>query len=500
MAIHSKTPVGSPSPARVPARILGREFPSVGASAYEDWLTLPGNAGKTLDEFLESLVSVTPGPAGPAGAGLNFLPSVATSTDLDPAYAGNANDAAVARDTGHAWKWTGAAWIDVGQFKGDDGTGSGSSAYPAMRVEIGEPVTATVVIPYAGVSSGRSFYASGANGVIWISPKWYVTANTKGWNAAEDVASPDLVVTWVPVDPNTDSVVVIPTGLEAAGLKANNLDQFADVTQTSGKTLTFSESFTIQTGAVTITGNVAGSTLTLGAGANVVQGSNTGDNAANTSCATAAQGGKADTAIQPGNAALTDSRPASDVYSWAKASTKPSYTYSEVGADAAGAAAAITLAGLGGITKAAADGYYDAIGAAAAVTTTTIGAATAAKFIAGAGALTGPASPLTIGTIAAAATGDYATSAKFIAGAGALTGPAGPLTIGTAAASAVGDFAPNMILRHATAGLYDYLGKAVSGSSESSSVWTILRITLSTGVSATATSVKWDDRLTATYA
>ena len=67
--------------------------------------------------------------------------------------------------------------------------------------------------------------------------------------------------------------------------------------------------------------------------------------------------------------------------------------------------------------------------------------ATAAKFVAGAGALTGPASPLTIGTAAAAATGDFAASAKFVAGAGALTGPASPLTIGTAAASAVGDFA-----------------------------------------------------------
>jgi hypothetical protein len=46
---------------------------------------------------------------------------------------------------------------------------------------------------------------------------------------------------------------------------------------------------------------------------------------------------------------LSDPRPASDVYSWAKAATKPTYTYTEVGADAAGAAAAITLAGLGGV-------------------------------------------------------------------------------------------------------------------------------------------------------
>ncbi len=67
--------------------------------------------------------------------------------------------------------------------------------------------------------------------------------------------------------------------------------------------------------------------------------------------------------------------------------------------------------------------------------------ALASSFVAGAGALTGPAAPLTIGTAAANATGDFASSSDFIAGAGALTGPAAPLTIGTAAASAVGDFA-----------------------------------------------------------
>jgi hypothetical protein len=59
---------------------------------------------------------------------------------------------------------------------------------------------------------------------------------------------------------------------------------------------------------------------------------------ASTAYATAAQG--------------TDSRPASDVYAWAKAATKPVYNNTEVGADAAGAAAAITLVDLGGITSA----------------------------------------------------------------------------------------------------------------------------------------------------
>jgi hypothetical protein len=48
-------------------------------------------------------------------------------------------------------------------------------------------------------------------------------------------------------------------------------------------------------------------------------------------------------------ATLPTTLPASDVYAWAKAATKPTYTYTEVGADPAGAAAAITLSGLGGV-------------------------------------------------------------------------------------------------------------------------------------------------------
>ena len=40
------------------------------------------------------------------------------------------------------------------------------------------------------------------------------------------------------------------------------------------------------------------------------------------------------------------------IYAWAKAASKPTYTYSEVGADISGAAAAITLSGLGGVPSA----------------------------------------------------------------------------------------------------------------------------------------------------
>ena len=58
--------------------------------------------------------------------------------------------------------------------------------------------------------------------------------------------------------------------------------------------------------------------------------------------------GITDSLIYEGDARLTNSRPASDVYSWAKAATKPTYSYTEVGAAAAShvhAAATTSVAG-----------------------------------------------------------------------------------------------------------------------------------------------------------
>ena len=68
---------------------------------------------------------------------------------------------------------------------------------------------------------------------------------------------------------------------------------------------------------------------------------------------------------------LSDSRPASDVSAWAKAGTKPAYTYTEVGADQAGAAAAVKdtttktgiLKGGSGVVSAAANSDLPAMSA-----------------------------------------------------------------------------------------------------------------------------------------
>ena len=64
---------------------------------------------------------------------------------------------------------------------------------------------------------------------------------------------------------------------------------------------------------------------------------------------------------------------ASGIYAWAKAATKPTYTYTEVGADVSGAAAAITLSGLGGVPTTRTINGYD-LSANRSLTYTDVGA------------------------------------------------------------------------------------------------------------------------------
>lgn len=60
------------------------------------------------------------GPQGPPGIGINMKGTVATAASL-PTTGNQPNDCYTALDTGHAWVWDGAQWIDIGKIQGPQG-------------------------------------------------------------------------------------------------------------------------------------------------------------------------------------------------------------------------------------------------------------------------------------------------------------------------------------------------------------------------------------------
>lgn len=102
-----------------------------GKSAYQVWLDA-GNEG-TVEDYLADIK----GEQGADGAGLNYLGTVATSSNLNPSYQGLANDAFVTEDLGRAWKWTGTQWLDVGSFRGEKGD-TGEQGEQGIQGEKGE--------------------------------------------------------------------------------------------------------------------------------------------------------------------------------------------------------------------------------------------------------------------------------------------------------------------------------------------------------------------------
>jgi len=84
-----------------------------GLSAYQ--VAVADGFVGDVSAWLASLV----GPPGPT-TGLNYLGEVANYAALDQSYTGDESDVFVLSDTGHAWKWDGAAWVDIGRWRGID--------------------------------------------------------------------------------------------------------------------------------------------------------------------------------------------------------------------------------------------------------------------------------------------------------------------------------------------------------------------------------------------
>lgn len=115
-----------------------------GQSAYQLWLTKPGNADKTEAEFLTSLKGKD-GTNGTNGKNLQVKGTKPTSVEILAITAPVDQEAWVAADTGNLWIYVETVWVDVGPFRGRDGTNgtNGKSAYeiakqnnPAIGTEV----------------------------------------------------------------------------------------------------------------------------------------------------------------------------------------------------------------------------------------------------------------------------------------------------------------------------------------------------------------------------
>ena len=97
-----------------------------GKSAYEIWLEVPANAGKSEAEFLESLkgedgTNGTNGTNGTDGKDLDLRGTKADAAEIQAIVDPVKQEAWVANDTGHLFIFNGLAWVDVGEFRGADG-------------------------------------------------------------------------------------------------------------------------------------------------------------------------------------------------------------------------------------------------------------------------------------------------------------------------------------------------------------------------------------------
>lgn len=91
-----------------------------GQSTYALWLLQAGNAGKTEQEFLDSLKGAD-GADGTDGLNVQVNGSQADLATIQALPTPAQQDAWTALDDGHLYMYIGSTWVDLGQFKGDQG-------------------------------------------------------------------------------------------------------------------------------------------------------------------------------------------------------------------------------------------------------------------------------------------------------------------------------------------------------------------------------------------
>jgi len=166
-----------------------------GMSAYEQWLLVPENEGKTEVQFLASLIgpkgadSQVPGPKGDDGRNFRIISTLANEDALAAVQNPEDQDAYALLDTGHLWLYltNPAGWVDLGPWRGVDG----KSAYQIWQEDghEGQPISAFWA--YLKGADGQTITLKGALDLIAELPSvgnveqdvWAVRENNSfyGW-------------------------------------------------------------------------------------------------------------------------------------------------------------------------------------------------------------------------------------------------------------------------------------------------------------------------------
>lgn len=243
----------------------------------------------------------------------------------------------IAQDTNKTYRWSGTAYVEI-----SSSIALGTTSSTAYRGDYGN-----AAYSHAVTNKGAAF-SSGL---------YKITTNSEGHvTNATAVAKSDITALGIPEsDTNTHRPIQV-NGTRALGnnTTALNLKAGSNVTITDGgsgaitiaatdtntwRPVSDSVSSTSTSDAAssyavkTAYDLAASKTANTGTVTKVVAGTGlNGGTITTNGTLSVAYGSSAGTACQGNDSRLSDSRNAKDVYSWAKATTKPSYTYSEVGA------------------------------------------------------------------------------------------------------------------------------------------------------------------------
>ena len=243
----------------------------------------------------------------------------------------------IAQDTNKTYRWSGTAYVEISAS-----LALGTTSSTAYRGDYGNAAYA-----HAVTNKGSAF-SSGL---------YKITTNSEGHvTATTAVAKADITALGIPGSDTDTHRAIQVNGTQALGnnTTALNLKAGSNVTITDGgsgaitiaatdtntwrpvsdSVSSTSSSDAASSKAVKTAYDLAASkTANTGTVTSVAAGTGLSGGTITTSgTLSVSYGNTAGTACQGNDSRLSDSRNAKDVYSWAKASTKPSYTYSEVGA------------------------------------------------------------------------------------------------------------------------------------------------------------------------